>query len=862
LSAVKVLFASGSDAVAAQTLREFGKIFPETPLVVVSEFPPPPEAGVEWIRYYIRRDFRENYAQVRSRLGSRRIRVAAIILEPNTPHWPMRLLGIAISPWRLLAFTENGQHFRLRPDSAPVILRHLLWRAKNFVRSQVRKGGWLHDKLELLGDPRCRELLFFDLGARTRTWFAGAPQALGPWPARGLATGVSVVIPSRNGRDLLAKCLPVIAAADEIIVIDNGSTDGTAEFLRREFPNVTTEESREALSFSEAVNRGLRRARCSHVCLLNNDMLVEPGFLAALQRAFNEVPDLFSATAQIFLPEGARREETGKTVWNPAMAATDFPVRCVEPLEGEDASYVLYGSGGCTLYDAAKLAVLGGFDPRYETAYVEDLDIGVRAWERGWPSVYCSAARVLHRHRATTSRYFTPQQLDAILESNFVRFLARFPCGVWRKNLRRLRAQGKTEALRLAASTRVARETGPHDFLALVSGDIAIFHGKPRTQRPTVLIASPYVPFPLSHGAAVRMYNLMLRAARDFDLILLCFVDDLAPVPAELKEICVEIVTVRRAGTHAIPSTPRPDTVEEFDSPAFHAALRQTIAKWRPLISQLEFTQMAQYAADCKPARTILVEHDITYDLYAQMLARAVLTHEDDWENRRQYERWVPFETQAWRDVDCVVTMSEKDRAVVSGSVVIPNGVDLDRFQPSPQEPEPRRLLFIGSFAHPPNVLGLQFFLREVFQRLTGVTLHVIAGQNHERFWDLHHDQVEVEGFVADVRPAYRRAAVVIAPLVASAGTNIKILEAMAMGKAIVSTEAGINGLDLARGHDVIVANAAEEMAAAILRLLDSPEQRKALERHARKTAELRYGWDAIAEQQKRLYERLLGRAI
>ena len=101
---------------------------------------------------------------------------------------------------------------------------------------------------------------------------------------------------------------------------------------------------------------------------------------------------------------------------------------------------------------------------------------------------------------------------------------------------------------------------------------------------------------------------------------------------------------------------------------------------------------------------------------------------------------------------------------------MIANGVDLERFRPGfkldePREPEPRRLLFIGSFAHRPNVLAMEFFLREVFPRLERVTLHVIAGRRHESFWDLHHHDVEVEGFVADVRPAYQRATLVIAPL-------------------------------------------------------------------------------------------------
>jgi GT2 family glycosyltransferase/glycosyltransferase involved in cell wall biosynthesis len=837
---VKVLFASGSDAIIAQTLEAFKGIFPELPLVVVSEFPP---SEGEWIRYHIRRDSSDNYELARSRLGGRKIRIAALILEPRTPHWRLRLLAIRLAPFRMLAFNETGQHFRLRPDNLPAMLRNLLWRTKNLFRSQWKK---------LREPPRLRLRALYWLARLRPASLRSAAKPPAPWPVRDLQPGISVVIPTRNGRDLLEKCLPLIGGADEIIVVDNGSDDGTSAYLAAKFPQAVVEISERPLSFAIAASRGAALARYSHVCLLNNDMFVEPGFLSALRRSFDQVPNLFSSTAQIFFPEGQRREETGKTVWAPQLASTDFPVRCVDALEGEDSSYVLYGSGGCTLFDTAKLAELAGFDPLYKVAYVEDLDLGVRGWQRGWPSVYCAEARVLHQHRATTSRYFTPEQLDVILERNFVRFLARFPAFAWRDNLKRLLAEEKSDALRCALTASAPMATGPDEFLSLVTGDVAVFPGRAPAGRPVVFVVSPYIPFPLSHGAAVRIYNLMRRAAAEFDQVLMCFVEDLAPIPEELKEICVEIVAVRRPGTHALPSTPRPDTVEEFDSPTFHAALKQTMVKWKPKIAQFEFTQMAIYAQDCATARTILVEHDITYDLYSQML-----THQEDWENRRQYERWRRFETEAWGKVDRVVTMSEKDRQVIPGSVTIANGVDLDRFHPTGQPCDPRRLLFIGSFAHRPNVLAIEFFLKEVFPQLRGVTLHVIAGQRHERFWDLHQEGVEVEGFVADVRPAYERATLVIAPLVASAGTNIKILEAMAMGKAVVSTEAGIHGLDLERGEDIVVADAPDALARVITQLLDSPETRRAIETQARRTVELRYGWDAIAQEQLRLYNSL-----
>jgi len=362
------------------------------------------------------------------------------------------------------------------------------------------------------------------------------------------------------------------------------------------------------------------------------------------------------------------------------------------------------------------------------------------------------------------------------------------------------------------------------------------------------------------------MFNLMRRAAEDYDQTLICFSSNPETPPAELLDICVEVVVVKLTGSHSRPSTDRPDVVEEFDSPAFHAALRQTIRKWRPTLVQLEFTQMAQYAADCAPAPTALVEHDITYDLYEQLL-----TLGEDWDLRRQLERWRRFETSAWNTVDRVVTMSEKDRRLIAGPQVttLSNGVDLERFRPRLIEPMPANILFVGSFAHLPNLLGLEFFLNQVWPLLDDLapTLHVIAGLRHEYFLQLHKSRADVdlrrpriavEGFVADVRPAYERAAIVIAPLLASAGTNIKVLEAMAMGKAIVSTPAGVNGLDLDPG-DAIITDSAEKMAAAIRELIQSPSRRRDLELRARQTAERRFDWNVIASRQKEMYQLVAG---
>ncbi len=880
---VKVLFASGSEDLIPTAIEHMRALLPEIPLVVVSEFPPSDDC--RWIPFHLHRDFRDNLALCRASLQDNTVRLSAIILQPRMPYWPMRAIGFVLSPWNFLAFNEDLGHFMLRPRSVPTILKHLLWRCRNFAVWELSPGGAIFTFFWRVVHPKAFLRPILTLAAHLAGRLAGSRS-----PARDLAQtaplpqGVSVVIPTRNGRDLLARGLPevvrqIAALSGEVIVSDNGSTDGTADWVRSEIPGVMVIQNPEPLSFARAVNAGIQAARFTHVCLLNNDMVIEPGFFAALLAPFQTVPDLFCSTAQIFLPDGVRREETGKAVMPLADARkkSDFPVTCDLPIEGEDHSYVLYGSGGCSLFDTAKLRQLGGLETIYEPAYVEDLDLGVRGWQHGWPTVFAAKARVLHQHRATTSRYYTSAQLDRILEINYLRFAARthlWPEAIGRLNLlaaRQVPNQAALDALRNAWRLPFTRLTGHADKLssetifALGSGAAAMFPGLKRRTKPVVLIATPYIPYPLSHGGAVRMYNLMRRAAPDFDQVLVSFVDELKPVPPEILELCVEVVTVKRFGSHLRRSASRPDMVEEFDSPAFHAALQQTIRKWKPGIAQLEFTHMAQYAADCAPAKTILVEHDVTLDLHRQLLAQG-----EDWELRHQLARWVRFEKNAWREVDRVVTMSDKDRAMIEGgqAVSLPNGVDIERFTPSDEEPEAGRLLFIGSFGHLPNVLALEFFLREVWPNLPpGITLHIIAGARHQYFLDHYRDRVrlkldqpgiEVESFVSDVRQAYRRASIVIAPLLASAGTNIKVMEAMAMGKAIVSTPGGVNGLDLESGADVIVTAASAAMAQAILDLLNHPEKRRALEHRARATAVFRFNWDVIARQQKDQYLSLL----
>jgi GT2 family glycosyltransferase/glycosyltransferase involved in cell wall biosynthesis len=886
-------FHSGSQDLLDGYVRKLRAAVPHLPLCVVGEFQPP--AG-RWIQYFPNRTFAQNWARTRDALRGRRIAYSALILQPGQPYWKMRFIAALMKPLALLVFNETLSHFRVHPRSIGAMLGYARWRVRNLLHHQTHPGGWLYTALWRLYHPLAfrRPILYWIVrlsGSLARLKKRLLPARAVTLPGLDPPAGISIVIPTRNGRDLLARLAPSLErerarVASEVVLVDNGSTDSTAEWARERFPEWRIEHSAEPLSFAAAANRGIAAARFRYVCLLNNDMLLdEPGFFPALLRAFDHVPDLFCATAQILFPFGRRREETGKAVKPQTPRPEDFPIRCDLPVDGEDLSYVLYGSGGCSLYDARRLRALGGFCEAYTPAYVEDLDLGYRAWQQGWPTVFTAAARVWHFHRSTTARYYDEETLTRAVQLNYLKFLARavaagplfarlWKQAVWRLNLIAGREPAPKWALAsLAAAAaawrwaqpRPARVENEAEFLALASGDVAVFPGRAAAARPLIIIASPYLPFPLSHGGAVRMYNLMRRAAATHDLVLLSFCDQLACPPREVLDLCCETVLVRRADTHLRPLTRRPDVVEEFDQPAFRAALKAALRKWAPALVQLEFTQMGLYAPDCGATPTLLVEHDVTLDLYAQLL-RA----NPSWELRQQHRRWESFERDAWRRVSCVAVMSEKDRAMVSAPrcEVLANGVDLERYTPSAGPPDPRRLLFLGSFQHLPNLLALDWFLREVWPRLTGLepALHVIAGARHQHFLDLYRERVqldlrqpgiELEGFVSDVRPAYRRAEVVIAPLLASAGTNIKILEAMAMGKPIASTPAGINGIELRDGSDVLVCPGAAEMAAAIRRLFLAPALRETLALNARRTVEERFSWDAIACGQLELYRSL-----
>ncbi len=376
----------------------------------------------------------------------------------------------------------------------------------------------------------------------------------------------------------------------------------------------------------------------------------------------------------------------------------------------------------------------------------------------------------------------------------------------------------------------------------------------PRLHVPRVAVLTPFLPWPLSHGGAVRMHALLRQLSRFTDVYLLAFREEPNPDFGPLLEFLTAIAMVGKP-RYREPrwSSLHPPEVREYHSPPMLALLQRIRREYHIDIVQVEFTQLAAYPGD------ILVEHDITFDLYRQILHRdRTLAALWDW------FRWRRFEIRAARRFRRVITMSAKDAALLQhpGARTIPNGVDLSRFQPTSETPG-RRLLFIGSFRHFPNVLAFQFLWNEVLPRLKDVQLTVVAGPDPERYAPLPEDpRLTLQAFVADVRPLYHAANLVLVPTLVSAGTNLKVLEAMAMQRAVVSTTSGCGGIPVTPGNEAAIADGAEAFAQAIETLLNDTSLRLSLAARARDFVQKRFDWDKLGEMQREAVMEILPERI
>jgi len=385
--------------------------------------------------------------------------------------------------------------------------------------------------------------------------------------------------------------------------------------------------------------------------------------------------------------------------------------------------------------------------------------------------------------------------------------------------------------------------------------------GRPlAARRRRIAVLSPYFPYPLSHGGAVRIFHLLREMAEEFDIFLFAFRDretdaDFAPV----LEHCARVILVQKS-RYREPrwSTLLPPEVHEFRSRAMLSALHRLCGEYKIEAVQVEYTMLAPYAGD------VLVEHDVTFELCRQVFESTGRGWWDYWRWRRFEKKWISRYRR-------VVVMSEQDHALLgrAHAVVVPNGVDLGRFTPEIERPG-QQLLFVGSFRHFPNIVAYRFFMEQVWptlrERLPDIQLTVVAGSDPLIYWREHTglpsipagEHVQLLEFVADVRPLYVETNLAIVPTLVSAGTNLKVLEAMSMQRAVVSTSSGCAGLGLKHGVNVWIADTPQDFAQGIETLLIDGPLRERITLAARAYMESNFDWRAVGIAQRTLLRELL----
>ncbi|MBI4463310.1 MAG: glycosyltransferase [Acidobacteria bacterium] len=549
----------------------------------------------------------------------------------------------------------------------------------------------------------------------------------------------SIVIPNWNGKDLLEKYLPSVIQAcspsDEIIVVDNGSADGSADFVRQHFPQVRVLALERNLGFGGGCNAGVQEARHRIVVLLNNDMRATPDFLPFLLEGFTD-PDVFAVSAQIFFSDAnRRREETGLTAGR--FEKGFLRVRHVVDDQVNRLCPTLYGGGGSTAYDREKFLELGGFDPLFEPFYMEDTDLSYGAWRQGWKILYQPKSRFYHEHRATIGKNYSSSAIRAYLQKNHVlmvwknihrwRWLAqhlfylyghivlcglgqatetRTSMGAFRLALRQLRpalaARRRTLLRSRVNDLAVFERTRPSGFRDLFpdrapapkpesvpsapsadsAGSVASVSPVPSVssdgQNPplNILFVSPYSIYPPLHGGAVLMWEAIRQLCRRHHVFLLTFVDR----PEEMESnreleglVCKVEVLLRRPVSRSSFSL-RSHAQRTFYDPEFAALLDKMVWLYDIDLIQFEYTQMAQYHLPLRHTAQCLFEHNV----YFHAVQRELFSERAHFAQKaQQFVEWLRalrYEIGAVEKFDAVFTCHEEEQKLLESFLATRNG--------------------------------------------------------------------------------------------------------------------------------------------------------------------------------------------
>jgi sugar transferase (PEP-CTERM/EpsH1 system associated) len=383
---------------------------------------------------------------------------------------------------------------------------------------------------------------------------------------------------------------------------------------------------------------------------------------------------------------------------------------------------------------------------------------------------------------------------------------------------------------------------------------------------------------PLDTGGKIRSFNLFKELARRCELDLFTFYakhdgdshDELSRYCHGIHCVPLEIAEKNSFGDlrHYVTNlfSLRPYSMAKYCRPEVGLRLRQLLSEQTYDVILCDFLLTAAVIPWDHKAPKVLFTHNVEAQIWERhyKVSRNPVWKAVSWREFRTLDR---FEKRCIQQADHVLTVSETDRDIFARTIepekitVIPTGVDLDYFQPGKKEDEQAdSMVFTGSMDWTANEDAILYFVDQILPHIRteipAAQLWVVGRNPSGKLQALAAANVGVNitGTVDDIRPYVLRSPVYVVPLRIGGGTRIKIFEAMAMGKAVVSTTIGAEGLPIHHEKDLILADEPEKFARRVISLLRNPAERGDLGRAARLLVEQKYSWSAAANT---LYETL-----
>jgi polysaccharide biosynthesis protein PslH len=390
-----------------------------------------------------------------------------------------------------------------------------------------------------------------------------------------------------------------------------------------------------------------------------------------------------------------------------------------------------------------------------------------------------------------------------------------------------------------------------------------------------ILMLTPYLPYPLLSGGQIRTYNLLKKLAGRHEVTLFALIkeDSERQYLPELEKYCKKVRLFKRSK--------RPFTVRNIFHTAFSTypflvirnhvpetttAVKQELEQEQyDLIHAETFYMMPHIPETTVP--TILVEQTIEYlgyESFAEKVKHSFLRPilKIDIQKIKKWEEFY------WNSCTKLITMSQEDKNFISQTVpeekiaVVSNGVDVDWFaEKERQLPEYPTVLSVGTFNWLPNVEAVNFLVKEVWPKIkklmSETKLWIVGNAPTKEIFEYQKKDtsITITGGIPDIRDAFTRAHVLVAPVFSGKGTRYKILEAMASGTPVVATDIAVEGLGVEHGVHVLTGNSADEIAKLTVEVLQDAKLQKKLGENGKKFVRDRYDWSYIAKELDHIYE-------